>query len=253
MKRQPCRRSTYSPRRRRRLEALAGERPAALVAERRQVGDGDGVLQPGELAQDHGAVAPRAGERHVQVIAAGARRRDRLSWPERGSRSDPVAKTALLALELPPASSRSSSRQPCQSTSRLTTVALQPAGSRVGRDAAAVGRGLLARAGRTRARGRARAGGARGSRARGPCRRRAAPRAAPRRARRPRDPDPTWPRPAASRARRCGACPRAARRARRRRRRALRAASWALRCPRADGRLFSTPSAAKSSSRYQSS
>jgi hypothetical protein len=72
----------------------AGERPAAAVAKRVDIGDADRVLQAHQPPADQRPVGPRAGPRDVQVVAA-ALGREAAGPVGR----DPVAEHALLALE----------------------------------------------------------------------------------------------------------------------------------------------------------
>ena len=98
------------------LPALVGEVPVDDV-------DGDDILEPLQLTRDEGAVGPGAGERHVQVIAAGGRlvvRRARCK-PQRTLNSGlttPIEKGA------PP---RNSSLAPCPfRVSKLAPYRLPP-------------------------------------------------------------------------------------------------------------------------------
>src|SRR5258708_39630627 len=110
------------------LEALAREGPAAGVAVGREIVDRHRIAEPGELADDHRAMRPRAGERDVQVKAARLGRRPR--WPAARVGSDPVAEGRVLAQELAAVRVRILLRAHPGSGSRCAAVARHPTGSR---------------------------------------------------------------------------------------------------------------------------
>ena len=72
-------------------ELAAAERPAARVAKGIDVRDRDRVLEPFQDPRDHAAMRPGAGERGIEVVAAGRGREARASVGR-----DPASKLALL-------------------------------------------------------------------------------------------------------------------------------------------------------------
>ena len=82
--------------------AVAGERPAAIVAVGVQVGDADAVLEALEPVGDDGAMRPGAGQRDVEVIAPGLGREP---GPSRGT-SPPVARRLRMPVPTSPGPTR---------------------------------------------------------------------------------------------------------------------------------------------------